>query len=197
MRKLKSMAGMTLAETLLAVLILLLASSIVATGMPAAVSAYRNAIDAANAQVLLSAAVNALRGELSTARDVKASGGTITYTSARTGSRATISVANDVIVVQDYSDLTGESFMQGESGSVTGKKPAPYPLLDAAMRKTTKDGTPMTVTYDTNGVSVSTDGVITIPGISVKRGTGSNAAELAKMPPSGLKIRVLTKGAGT
>ena len=55
-RKLRSNKGFTLAETLLAVLILLLVSTIVATGIPAARNAYEKVVEASNAQAVLATA---------------------------------------------------------------------------------------------------------------------------------------------
>ena len=97
-RKLNSRGGFTLAETLLAVLILLMVSVIVATGVPVAKNAYEKVVIAANAQVLLSTAVNTLRDELGTAWDVEVveEGKTelkttkIKYFCADTGARAEI-----------------------------------------------------------------------------------------------------------
>lgn len=63
--------GFTLAETLLAILILLMVSTIVATGIPAAKNAYEKVVLASNAEVLLSTTMSELRNELGTARDVK------------------------------------------------------------------------------------------------------------------------------
>lgn len=71
-KKLKNQSGFSLAETLLAVLILLLVSAIVANGIPVARNVYNNVIVGANAQVLLSTAVTALRNELGTAQRVEA-----------------------------------------------------------------------------------------------------------------------------
>ena len=56
--------GFTLAEALVTILILLLATAIVAAGLPAAVRAYHDVVDAANAEVLLSTTMTALREEL-------------------------------------------------------------------------------------------------------------------------------------
>ena len=67
MRKLKNKSGVSLAEMLITILILLMVSSVVAGGVPVAVRAYQNAVDAANAYSLLSTTVNALRSEFSTA----------------------------------------------------------------------------------------------------------------------------------
>ena len=188
-QKLKSCAGFTLAETLVTVVILLLATSIIGAGMPAAINAYRSAIDAANAQVLLSATVNALRGELSTARDVKkVDAQTITYTSSRTGSQSKLFLDGGVIKIQEYDDLaqgdTPEGFLEEDAESVSALQPdsgGGHPLLDDAMRKTTRDGTPMAVVY--TGIDVDEEhGCVTISGLSVKRGEENDALELANMP---------------
>jgi len=68
-RKLKSRKGFTLAETLMAMLILLLMSALVAGGIPVAARVYTKAVDAANAQVLLSTTVTELRYTLCGAHD--------------------------------------------------------------------------------------------------------------------------------
>ena len=76
-QKLKRESGFTLAETLMAVLILLMVSAVVATGIPAAANAYNKAVDAANAHVLLSTMVTALRDELGMAKEVEVDGTTM------------------------------------------------------------------------------------------------------------------------
>ena len=107
-KKLKSRSGFTLGEMLVAVLILLMVSAVVAQGVPSAANVYRRTIDAANAQVLLSTTVNALRDELTTARGVTVTDNKVSYYSADTGARTQILV-NDrgEILVQDYMDYTG------------------------------------------------------------------------------------------
>ena len=92
--KLKRRGGFSLAETLVAILILLLVSAIVAAGVPVARNAYEKVVLSANAQTLLSSAVSALRDELGTAWDVrvedsatKTSGAWLTYYSSSTGAR--------------------------------------------------------------------------------------------------------------
>lgn len=67
-KKLKTASGFTLAETLLAVLILLMVSVIVATGIPAAKNAYEKVVMASNAEVLLSTTISSLRNELGAAK---------------------------------------------------------------------------------------------------------------------------------
>lgn len=109
-------AGFTLAETLLAVLILLLVSSIVAMGIPVAKQAFEKVTLAGNAELLLSTAVSTLRDELGTAWDVQAGeapDGGVIYYSADTGNRSRlyIGVSDDktnatAIRLHEYSKTT-------------------------------------------------------------------------------------------
>ena len=91
-RKLNQQNGFSLAEMLVAILILLMVSSVVAGGVPAASNAYSKAVDAANAQVLLSTAATALRDELGTAKNVSIEGTTIRYYSADNGNYSELTV---------------------------------------------------------------------------------------------------------
>lgn len=93
--------GFTLAETLLAVLILLLVSVIVATGIPAAKNAYYKVVLGANAQSLLSTTATALRNELGTAWDVEVSGKDVSYYKADSGVRATLCLGENPIKVKE------------------------------------------------------------------------------------------------
>lgn len=70
-RKLNSKSGFSLAEMLMAVLILLMVSSIVATGIPVVKNAYEKVVLASNAEVLLSTAISSLRNELGTAQSIE------------------------------------------------------------------------------------------------------------------------------
>lgn len=184
LKKSNCSAGFTLAETLVAVVILVLIS---ATALPAAMNAYRNAVDAANAQVLLSTTVNALRSELSTAWNVSAEGTTITYQSADTGDKSVISLGEDRIMLQEYSrDET-----PGWWGGAEKPTASPRPLVSDAMRQETRNsGSHMLVTYGPDDVSISDDGMyITITGLRVER----DGKVLAKMPQeTGLLIRVMS-----
>ena len=109
-RKKRNRAGFSLAETLMAVLILLLASAIVAAGMPMAREAYEKAVDAANAQTLLSTTVTMLRAELCEASDVVTLDTTLggvavpvvqRFRSSRTGAPAALSNSDAGIQVTD------------------------------------------------------------------------------------------------
>ena len=81
----KRKTGFTLAETLVAILILLMVSAIVAGALPVAGRVYTKTVGTANAQVLLSAAMAALRDELSTAADISIHGTTVEYRNAAKG----------------------------------------------------------------------------------------------------------------
>ena len=69
-RKLHNRKGFTLAEILLAILIMLMVSSIVAAGIPAARESYEKVVLASNADILLSTTVSALRNEIGASREV-------------------------------------------------------------------------------------------------------------------------------
>ena len=165
MKRMKNNAGFTMAEVLIAVVILVL---ITAGIMPAAMRAYKNAVDAANAQALLSTTVDALRGELSTAWNVKPVSGdskAITYQSADTGSRTKMLLDSNVIMLQEYDDFDSKWF---DSGATVTKAPEQRPLISEAMKKTTDNPqNSMSVVY--TGI-VPAAGYITITGLTVKRG---------------------------
>ena len=99
-KKIRTNQGFTLAETLLAVLILLMVSAIVAAGIPVAKNAYEKVVLSSNAEVLLSTTISTLRNELGTAMDVSVSTSddettmTITYYNSVRESLSEISMDN-------------------------------------------------------------------------------------------------------
>ena len=80
--RLKNRSGFSLAELLITLLILLMATAIVTAGIPAAAGALRKVVDASNAQMLLSTTMTRLRDELSTAKVEKIEGTKITFTNS-------------------------------------------------------------------------------------------------------------------
>lgn len=80
--------GFSLGEMLATVMILVLAAGMLAAGVPLAANAYRSVVETANAQVLLSTTMTALRTELGSAQTIEpqAEGelGKITYYSIDT-----------------------------------------------------------------------------------------------------------------
>ena len=193
-RKLKTGGGFTLAEVLIVVVILVM---ITAGLLPAAMNAYQKAIDAANAHTLLTEAVNALRGELSTAWDVKVSDGTtITYMSAGTGGQSKIYLDDNVIMIQDYGEYARTDVLSDplaskifDYGAVATDAPEGRSLISEAMaRRTGGNKDPMYVSY-TGAEYDKVHGYITISGLEVKR--DSSSGPIAQMPENGLLIRTL------
>ena len=136
-RKLHTENGFTLAETLLAVLILLMVSTIVATGIPVARNAYEKVVLASNAEVLLSTTISTLRNELGTATDVDIPGGTavnnvksgkaITYYNSARGSSSRIYMINDGTDIQFQRYYSAEGLLPNgatDSGNLISDKTA-------------------------------------------------------------------------
>ncbi len=164
--KLKHGSGFTLAETLMAVLIMLLVASVVAAGIPAAAQAYRNAVDGANAQVLVSSTVNALRSELSTAWSVTTDGSTVYYYSSRTGAKTKLYNGGDTIKVQDYVQYENDALAQLDPN--TKEAVPPRDLVPEAMRKKTKNADlKYSLSFTKPGLS---SGILSFEAITVKDG---------------------------
>lgn len=174
MKKLKNSRGFTLAETLMTVLILVMVAGVVAGGIPAAVTAYSKAVDAANAQVLISTTVNALRGELTTAKDVHFnSGGDLIYISSSTGSKTKLYTdtedKEETIMVQDF--LTFD-----ESGPQKDAKPRRLVSKSAATKN-------LQITYESAAWAEGQENeVLAFENLKVTRGdTGPSVAEIEKL----------------
>ena len=91
----------TLSETLIAVLIMLMVSSILVTGIPAAKNAYEKVFVKSNAELLKSTTISALRNELSVAKDIKVTNDTtVTYSSRMYGTTCQLSIGNYGIKIQ-------------------------------------------------------------------------------------------------
>ena len=177
-RKICNRSGFSLAEMMLAVLILLLVSLIVANGVPAATRAYEKVVIGANAKTMLSTAITALRDELATAKDVTVGtdGTTITYYSADIGATSQIFLdvapegkdpVEPAVMLQEYTDSNPSIFTEDE------------PMQSAALRPlvsgigTTEGG--LYVTY-TSAALTDNGESITITGLSVKRSTSDALA---------------------
>ena len=160
-------AGFTLAEVLLAVLILLMVTAVVAGGVPTAVRVYDQVVDAANAQVLLSTTTTRLREELGTARSVQCSGTTITYVNS-SGSKTVLDLGAEDglagITIQEYADDAGGG----------------YTHLLVSKAAASKN---LSISYDAPSYS---GGVVTIPLLTVRK-DGQTLATLESF-----RIRVLT-----
>lgn len=102
LKKIKKKKGFTLVESLVAILILVLLSSVAANAVFSAISTYSNIVDSANAQLLLSTTISEIRDELSTATDIEASYSSFTYTSSITGDRNCIQNSSKGIAIVEY-----------------------------------------------------------------------------------------------
>lgn len=199
--KLKHCSGFTLAETLMAVLIMLLVASVVAAGIPAAAQAYRNAVDGANAQVLISSTVNALRSELSTAWSVTVEVEEVEedkivyvfyYYSSRTGAKTKLYNDGDTIKVQDYVQYDDNSKAQEDPN--TKKAVPPRDLVPEAMRKKTKNADlKYSLSFDNPSLSSDSD-IVSFEKITVMDGEEKTIAELPlsiRLLDADMKIPVL------
>ena len=156
--RIKQHNGFTLAETLMAVLILSMVTGIVAVGVPAATSAYKNAVDASHAQVLLSTTMTALRNELSTAKDVSATGTIISYID-EDDRRSEITVEDDGIYLTKAKGIIEEDVSLDNTNSINR-------LLVSKEAATSN----MYAQYTSSSFS---DSIVKISGLSVMRGTGT------------------------
>ena len=178
-RKLRQRHGLTLAEMLATVLILVLAASIAATGIPAAKAAYDRSVDAANAQALLSMTVTELRKELGLASGVAIgdTGTEITYTSGTNGGENRILILKDEdglerICIQEMRELRND-----DDSAVM----APRPLVSIGSDDKTRK---LHVVFQQGSYS---DGVFTIRNLQVLKDT----QVLAKL--DALTIRTINK----
>lgn len=176
--KKKRLSGFSLAETLMAVLILLLVASVIAAGIPAAANAYTNAVDGANAQAILSTTVNALRNELSTAREVEINPpmqpAGIYYYSSRTGSKTRLYLDSNTIKIQDY--IKFDSYTDVQSDPTTGAAVPPRDLVPVEK-----------FSLSFSSPSLTSD-LITFASVTVSRG-GTN---IAAVRPFSVRLLVST-----
>lgn len=174
-KKLNSRAGFTLAETLLAVLILLLVSTIVATGMPVARTAYEKVVLTSNAETLLTTAVSALRNELGTAWKVESTANGVTYFSASTGARAELSIDSKThtITLLDYAAATDLDALleekEEQNKATTTARDLVFQGNDERLGKLTLQATSISLSSD------KTSKTVTIEGLIVKSTSGTLA----------------------
>ena len=180
LRKLKSRSGFTLGEALVTVLILLLVSTIVATGIPVAKNAYEKVVLASNSEVLLSTTVSALRNELGCAQDIKVNTeeNTITYYNETLKSISEISrTDSDGIMIQTYQAYIADSEETASTRRVRliSEEAATSNLL---------------VTY--SAVELDSNDVVTFTNLAVYRKT-SNGLSSPLATRATLSIRILSE----
>ena len=157
--------GFTIAETLVAVLILLMVSSVVAAGIPAAKSAFEKVVVGANAEILLSTTVASLRDQLAAADRVmvEEDGKTLNYYSNDSGIHARIFPDEEAgaIMIQEYIGYGG-----GAEGSGAVRK-----LVTGAAATES-----LVIRYE----SASCEGqIVTIRGLAVRKDPKKGAGQAA------------------
>lgn len=164
MKKLSSSRGFTLAETLICVLILLMVTAIVGAALPTASNAYTKAVDAGNAQVLLSTGITLLRNELSTATkfEIAEDGKSVSYRSGTTGSQSEI-----------YKKADGEIWIKTWYGYDKSGESTERPLVTKAASTSN-----LTLTFD-KFLSPNDDGsVLEIKDLVVTMKSGAASTEV-------------------
>ena len=165
--KIKNISGFSLAETLMAVLILLMVSAVVAGGIPSAANAMKKIIDGSNAQSLLSITMTRLRAELSLASadgiEISADGKSITYVSGL-GRKSRIYMHDDGIHINEDVNVT----------------PSRYDHLLVSEAAANKNLRALCVfAYDGNGL-------ITVSNLNVFK--AGSEAQLASIPEYSIKV---------
>ena len=164
LKRIRESKAFTLAEALVAMIIMLFVTAIVVAGIPAAFDAYDNVFIASNAEVLLSTTASALRNELGTADIVDIDGTTITYYNEQYASYSRISLGraeSGETLPNDEKTIMYQRYAQdselGNAPSASGR------FISKAA-----SGENLFVTY--TGVSISADGTyITFNGLAVKK----------------------------
>lgn len=171
LEKLKSRGGFSLGELLVATLILLMVSSVVAGGIPVARDAYNKVTIGANSQVLLSTTISALQNELGTATEIEPpKNNTITYINGRTGLKTELYTSGkEGIKIKEYY----------RSGYVASDRTL---VPEAAA---TED---LYAAFGNNSTFVN--GVLTIKDLKVKKSSDTES-DPSRAELSELKIRVI------
>lgn len=154
--------GFSLTEMLVTLLILALASTLMATGIPVAIDTYNKTVNSANAQIALSTTITVLRGELGSSTQVVANetDGKLLYYRCSEGVWAKIENPIDEggkgLVKSFYSEDPSTKEFQPISN---GDGPIAYPLVsDKAI---------------TDSLRVSMD--------SIKKDSGTNSIEIKEL----------------
>ena len=176
-KKLTKRKGFSLAETLIAILILLMVSSIVAAAVPTASKVYMKTVDAANAQVLLSTVMTELRNELSDA----------TIESPKDGAEGTTTTITYINGNGGYRELslvsTGNIEQRGILLTIRKLDPATGQITASTDKRLLVNSTAATgdlvVSY--TGASFA-NGVLTFTGLSVTKMTKNSEGTVAEGP---------------
>lgn len=187
-KRIKDSRAFSVSEALVALIILLLVTEIVAAGIPAAGRAYDNVVVASNAEVLLSTSMSALRNELSTARDITVSpdGDSVVFYNEAYGSMSKIYLDEDgTIMLNKY--YHGTDSQEGDLIGAAAPTATEYKAKPLVSKKTSGDK--IYVTYTKIDPLNVNDGIITFKGLRVLRTKDGSTTKAARTEYS---IKVLT-----
>ena len=176
--KIKNRAAFSLTELLAAILILGMVSTVVAGGIPVARDAYNKITVSANAQVLLSTTISALRGQLGAStidEDVSADDAhALIFFSGKNGSSSKIDNlgANGEIQIHEFWEYSDSASPYYNSSLAVPARP----LMSGT------DG--LYATYNSISYSSST-GLVTVTGLTVKKDDEN------KVTPVNVSIRII------
>ena len=185
-KKLHNSQGFSLTELLVAVLILSLVSATVAGGVPVARDAYNKVVVAANAEVMLSTAISAIRNEIGTADNVKVSSDNkVYYHKLSTGSMNEMSSdGSDGISLRE--NIKWDPAKEEEDTESAGSESGSSRRLVSQKAGTDE----LIITYDT----VSKSGnIVSFSKIQVKRIKGGSPENMPRASLDTLKIRVIAE----
>lgn len=185
LRKINSIAAFTLAEALVAILILLMVTSVVAAGIPAARRAYENVVTASNAELVLSTTISALRNELGMATDItiETDKTTILYYSQTNASLSKICLYDDAS--NEYPQGT---IMYQVNAGVSGREEFGLPdmkgssMIPLVSRKSSDEN--LYSTYDEVRFNAD-NSVLTFKNLSVKNTDGQVLSPQGRTEESG------------
>lgn len=159
--------GFTFTEVLVALLIMVMLATFVASAIPVAFTTYRQVVGDSNAQVALSATASALRDELGLATDVKQGSGTLYY-QLSDGSWATIDNggADDRGLVKHVYANASRGFNPSEPGTELYETD----LIPSTMIVGAAGGDDLRVQLSGTSPITYASGVFTISGLQVEMG---------------------------
>lgn len=180
----RMVSGFSFTEMLVTMLILALASTLMATGIPVAADTYRKVVNSANAQLALSTTITVLRSEFGSSTKLeKKDGDKNIYYRCSEGSWAIVSNATpgegNGLIKRFYSETpeggVGEAIKsKDEEGNA---KPVTYPLISSAA---VTDPLKVSVeSIDKKATEDKTeDNIIVVKKLSVEDGSGNELASV-------------------
>ncbi len=180
--RINNKSGFTMGEVLVATIIMLLVSAIVAAGIPAAARAYKKSLRIANSEVLMSTALSTLRNELSTAKDIEIDDGGqyVQYYNEAFGSISRISKAADTEDGTDGNIMYSRFYTSSGEGALIGAYQPPDSDETSLVSDETAGGD-LYVTYGSIEKKTGDSKVIIFNNIEVKeKGGGSTGTKVEK-----------------